>query len=55
MEHLLNVGQLLEHGYFLMFEDNLCRSFDKKNKNQAIAEVKMERNRNSPLMFNYKL
>lgn len=52
-ENLLSVGQLQEHGYCLVFEDNMCRIFEKKNKNQAIAEVKMERNRNFPLIFNY--
>ena len=52
-ENLLSVGQLLEHNYCLVFEDNMCRIFEKKNKNQAIAEVKMEKNRNFPLIFNY--
>ncbi|XP_074341822.1 uncharacterized protein LOC141679213 [Apium graveolens] len=53
-ENLLSVGQLLEYGYCLVFEDNFCEIFDKNNNNQAIAEVIMESNRNFPITFDYK-
>ncbi|TXG55633.1 hypothetical protein EZV62_020889 [Acer yangbiense] len=40
------VGQLVENGYRLHFEDGGCTIFDKKEKDLVIAYVQMKRNRN---------
>ena len=39
---------MMEHGYSLHFEDDLCVIHDKKHNNKLIAEVRME-NCNFPL------
>lgn len=44
-QNLLSVGQMMENGYSLHFEKNVCQIYDLKN-NQEIAEVKMGRNTN---------
>lgn len=51
-ENLLSVGQLLEHGYSLNFENRECRIFDSERRSVAI--VKMTSNRSFPLSFNYE-
>lgn len=53
-QNLLSVGQLLEHGYHLYFENNSCKVFDKKNNGQVIAKVKTEKNINLPIEFYYE-
>ncbi|TXG54509.1 hypothetical protein EZV62_019765 [Acer yangbiense] len=45
-QNLLSVGQLVENGYRLHFEDGGCTIFDKKEKDLVIAYVQMKRNRN---------
>jgi transposase InsO family protein len=51
-ENLLSIGQLLEHGYSLNFENRECRIFDSKRR--SVAVVKMTSNRSFPLSFNYE-
>ncbi|KAK2398761.1 putative mitochondrial protein [Trifolium repens] len=51
-ENLLSIGQLLEHGYSLNFENRECRIFDSKRRNVAV--VKMTSNRSFPLSLNYE-
>lgn len=51
-ENLLSVGQLLEHGYSLQFENQECRVFDSKRR--VVAVVKMTKSRSFPLSLNYE-
>lgn len=52
-QNLLSVGQLVEHGNSISFEKDCCKIFDKKRTNQVVAKVKMEKNRNFSLTFQY--
>ncbi|KAK2412543.1 hypothetical protein QL285_047724 [Trifolium repens] len=49
-ENLLSIGQLLEHGYSLNFENRECRIFDSNRRNVVV--VKMTSNRSFPLSLN---
>ncbi|XP_058778609.1 uncharacterized protein LOC131652681 [Vicia villosa] len=51
-ENLLSIGQLLEHGYSLNFENRECRIFDSERR--SVTVVKMTSNRSFPLSFNYE-
>ena len=50
-KNLLSVGQLVEHGYSIHFEEECCKIFDKGGRSQVVAKVKMEKNRSFPLTF----
>ncbi|CAL8146975.1 unnamed protein product [Prunus armeniaca] len=52
-QNLLSVGQLVENGYRLVFQDGACIIYDKNAVEMVIAKVKMERNRNFPIEFQY--
>ncbi|KAK3037133.1 hypothetical protein RJ639_031020 [Escallonia herrerae] len=41
-QNLLSVGQLVEHGYMVHFEDNGCKIYDKRDGKKVMANVKME-------------
>ncbi|KAK2966883.1 hypothetical protein RJ640_028893 [Escallonia rubra] len=43
-QNLLSVGQLVEHGYMVHFEDNGCKIYDKRDGKKVMANVKMEKN-----------
>ena len=49
--NLLSVGQLIQKGYRVVFEENKCRVVDRKN--QLMAKVEMTRNKGFPLSLNY--
>lgn len=50
-ENLLSIGQMMENGYSLHFERDICKIYD--SKRVEIGQVKMEkRNRSFPLSFN---
>ncbi|XP_058763264.1 uncharacterized protein LOC131636669 [Vicia villosa] len=51
-KNLLSIGQLLEHGYSLNFDNRECRIFDSERR--SVAVVKMTSNRSFPLSFNYE-
>ncbi|KAL5727667.1 hypothetical protein ACHQM5_000836 [Ranunculus cassubicifolius] len=51
-QNLLSVGQLLEHGYVVHFEDLSCKIYDQRRR--EVANIKMEKNRSFPLTFSYK-
>jgi transposase InsO family protein len=51
-ENLLSIGQLLEHGYSLQFENQECRIFDSRRR--VVAVVKMTKSRSFPLSLNYE-
>ncbi|CAL9008425.1 unnamed protein product [Prunus brigantina] len=48
-ENLLSVGQMDEHGYFLVFGDGMCKVFDSSLMNYLIIKVPMMKNRCYPL------
>ena len=48
---LLSVGQLVENGYSLHFEDNCCTNYDKGNQKMILASLKME---NQSFLLNFK-
>ncbi|CAL8152331.1 unnamed protein product [Prunus armeniaca] len=48
-ENLLSVGQMDEHGYFLVFGDGMCKVFDSSSLNCLIIKVPMKKNRCYPL------
>ncbi|KAM1503465.1 hypothetical protein ACFX15_027859 [Malus domestica] len=48
-ENLLSVGQMLEHGYYLLFGGNAVCIFDSWNLNGLVAKVQMTSNRCFPL------
>ena len=48
-QNLLSVGQMVERGYALHFEDLACKVYDPQRR--EIGRVKMERNRSFPLIF----
>jgi hypothetical protein len=47
--NLLNVGQLLEHGYKVLFEGASCRIYEKPPNRKLISEIHMTRNIRFPL------
>lgn len=46
--NLLSVGQLIEHGYKVLFEGSTCRIYDKPPSRKLISEIHMTRNRMFP-------
>jgi hypothetical protein len=47
--NLISIGQLLQKGYRIYFENGECLILDKKPSNRIIAKVKMTKNRMFPL------
>ena len=47
--NLLSIGQLIQKGYNVFFEDNVCTIMDKPPRNKCITQVKMKRNIMFPL------
>lgn len=52
-ENLLSVGQLIEHGYYVDFGDDCCAIYEKRDRSELVAKVRMEGNRSFPLTLNY--
>ncbi|RVW40547.1 Retrovirus-related Pol polyprotein from transposon TNT 1-94 [Vitis vinifera] len=52
-KNLLSVGQLVEHGYKLHFEDNECIIYDKEKRRNLVKKIKMEKNKSIPIVFKY--
>ncbi|KAM1111108.1 hypothetical protein ACFX13_010490 [Malus domestica] len=48
-ENLLSVGQMMEHGYYVLFGGNMAVIFDDRNLNNVVAKVIMTGNRCFPL------
>ncbi|KAI5342698.1 hypothetical protein L3X38_010574 [Prunus dulcis] len=48
-ENLLSVGQMMEHGYFLIFGDNKAEVYDDSSPSNLVARVHMKGNRSFPL------
>jgi hypothetical protein len=47
--NLLSVGQLIEHGYKVLFEGTYCKIYDKIPSRKLISEIHMTPNRTFPL------
>ena len=47
--NLLSIGQLVQNGYNVFFEDDVCIIMDKPPNKQCMAELKMTRNKMFPL------
>ena len=47
--NLLSIGKLIQKGYNVFFEDDVCNIMDIPPSKQRIAQVKMTRNRMFPL------
>jgi len=52
-QNLLSVGQLLQRGFLVKFEDDCCVISDKKN-NTLVAKIKMTTNKLFPLFMTSK-
>ncbi|KAI5349042.1 hypothetical protein L3X38_001929 [Prunus dulcis] len=52
-ENLLSVGQMVEHGYYLVFGDSMVEIFDDRSMENLLAKVSMTRNRCFPLSLKY--
>lgn len=48
-QNLISVGQLVQKGYKVVLENNVCTIFDKSPSNIIIARIEMTRNRMYPL------
>ena len=53
-QNLLSVGQMVEHGYVVHFEDDTCKIYEKRGSKQMVATIKMEKNRSFLLTLRYK-
>ncbi|KAI5343671.1 hypothetical protein L3X38_011547 [Prunus dulcis] len=47
-ENLLSVGQMDEHGYYLLFGGKMCCIFDSASLENLVIKVEMKRNRSYP-------
>jgi hypothetical protein len=47
--NLLSVGQLIEHGYKVLFEGASCKIYDKIPRRKLISKIHMSLNRMFPL------
>ncbi|KAM0988950.1 hypothetical protein ACFX2A_013056 [Malus domestica] len=52
-ENLLSVGQMIAHGYFLLFGDNMVEIFDDRSLQNLVTQVGMTENKSFPLMLDY--
>ncbi|KAI5319434.1 hypothetical protein L3X38_039142 [Prunus dulcis] len=52
-ENLLSVGQMVEHGYWLVFGDNVVDIYGDRQTQDLIASVQMKGNRCFPLSLEY--
>ncbi|KAI5355014.1 hypothetical protein L3X38_007909 [Prunus dulcis] len=52
-ENLLSVGQMVEHGYYLVFGDSMVEIFDDRSMENLLAKVSMTGNRCFPLSLKY--
>lgn len=43
-QNLLSVGQMVEHGYVVHFENDTCKIYEKGGSNQIVANIEMEKN-----------
>ncbi|CAN6686650.1 unnamed protein product [Malus baccata var. baccata] len=52
-ENLLSVGQMIAHGYFLLFGDNMVEIFDDRSLQNLVTQVGMIGNNSFLLMLDY--
>jgi hypothetical protein len=53
-QNLLSVGQLVEHGYSVIFEGKGCAIYNKGRNRELMQKIIMGRNRSFPITFKYK-
>eukprot|EP00253_Pinus_taeda_P035295 PITA_35295 len=53
--NLLSIGQLVQKGYNVLFENDVCTIMDRARNKRCIAEVKMTRNKMFPLRIRVDL
>ncbi|KAM2916321.1 hypothetical protein FF1_045250 [Malus domestica] len=51
-ENLLSVGQMMEHGYFLLFEGTVVEIYDDKSLSNLVTKMEVK-NRSFPLVLKY--
>ncbi|CAN6586525.1 unnamed protein product [Malus baccata var. baccata] len=51
-ENLLSVGQMMEHGYFLLFGETMVEIYDDRSLSNLVTRLEVK-NRNFPLMLKY--
>ncbi|XP_016648302.1 PREDICTED: uncharacterized protein LOC107880722 [Prunus mume] len=54
-ENLLSVGQMVEHGYYLVFGDSMVEIYDDRSMENLVAKVSMTGNRCFPLSLKHVL
>ncbi|KAI5355877.1 hypothetical protein L3X38_008772 [Prunus dulcis] len=54
-ENLLNVGQIIEHGYCLVFGDHKVEIYNDSSHTNLVAEVQMKGNRSFPLKLHAEM
>ncbi|XP_070668918.1 uncharacterized protein [Malus domestica] len=52
-ENLWSVGQMIIHGYFLLFRDSMVEIFDDRSLHNMVIRVEMTENKSFPLPLNY--
>ena len=52
MENLLSVGQMMEHGYFLLFGGTVVEIYDDRSLSNLVTKVEVK-NRSFPLVLKY--
>ncbi|GJU56980.1 retrovirus-related pol polyprotein from transposon TNT 1-94 [Tanacetum coccineum] len=53
-QNLLSVGQLVEHGYSVIFEGKGCSIYNKGRNKELMQKIIMGRNRSFPITFRYE-
>ncbi|KAI5336087.1 hypothetical protein L3X38_026221 [Prunus dulcis] len=54
-ENLLNVGQMMEHGYYLGFGDHKVEIYDDSSYSNMVAKVQMRGNRRFPMKLHSRI
>ncbi|XP_020412758.1 uncharacterized protein LOC109947243 [Prunus persica] len=52
-ENLLSVGQMIEHGYWLLFGDSMVNIYANRELKELVANVSMKGNRCFPMKFEF--
>ena len=50
-QNLLSIGQMLEKNYKLVFEDRMCKIYDKNHGGRLVTTVQMTENKLFPIKF----
>jgi len=50
-QSLLSIGQILEKNYKLVFEDKICKIYDKNHGGRLVTTIHMTKNKLFPIKF----